>query len=277
VQNTLVFGTAGIPRSALKQDTISGLERIKELGLDAMELEFVRGVHLTPSAALAIAQAKTRLGLRLTCHAPYFINLASVEPAKVKASIKRILDSARISSLCGAESVTFHAGFYMQLPPETVYQTIKQNITQIIEILRKEKIAITLKPELTGKPTQFGSLEELTQLASEINDLGICIDFSHLHARNNGKYNSYAELSQALKKVKQQLGEAGLSNLHIHTSGIEYTAKGERKHLNLKESDMNYRDLIKALKDNNAGGILICESPNLEEDALLLQKEYRKK
>jgi Endonuclease IV (EC 3.1.21.-) len=38
------FLIAGVPISSKKSDTISGLERIKELNLDGMELEFVRGV-----------------------------------------------------------------------------------------------------------------------------------------------------------------------------------------------------------------------------------------
>jgi deoxyribonuclease-4 len=62
--------------------------------------------------------------------------------------------------------------------------------------------------------------------------------------------------------------------MHIHVSGIAYGGKGEIKHLNLKESDFQYTELLKALKDYDVKGIVICESPNLEEDALLLQATY---
>ena len=50
--------------------------------------------------------------------------------------------------------------------------------------------------------------------------------------------------------------------------------KGEKNHLNLKESDLNYIDLLKALRDYDVKGLVICESPNLEEDAVLLQQTY---
>lgn len=277
MQRKLVFGTAGVPRSAPQPDTLSGLKHVKELGLGAMELEFVRGVNLNAGIASEVHRLKEELGLRLTCHAPYFINLASLEHDKITASIKRILDSARISALCGAESVTFHAGFYMKMAPDEAYQIIRQSLTQINTTLKKEKVKIALKPELTGKPRQFGSLKELLQLAEEIDGLELCIDFAHLHARTNGQYNSYPEFIQVLRTVEQRLGKQALQDLHIHVAGIKYTEKGEREHLNLAESDFNYRDLLRALKDYRVGGILISESPNLEGDALLMQKEYNKK
>jgi len=37
---------------------------------------------------------------------------------------------------------------------------------------------------------------------------------------------------------------------------------------------MNYKELLKALYDYKVAGLLICESPNLEEDALLLKETY---
>ncbi|GAH53231.1 unnamed protein product [marine sediment metagenome] len=37
---------------------------------------------------------------------------------------------------------------------------------------------------------------------------------------------------------------------------------------------MQYAELLKALKDYEAKGIVICESPNLEEDAVLMQTTY---
>ena len=60
----------------------------------------------------------------------------------------------------------------------------------------------------------------------------------------------------------------------MHISGIEYGSNGEKNHLILKESDFNYPDLLVALKEFNVRGLVICESPNLEEDALLLSKTY---
>ena len=63
--------------------------------------------------------------------------------------------------------------------------------------------------------------------------------------------------------------------MHIHLSGIAYREKGEKNHLVLKDSDLNYADLLRAWKAFNLKGVVICESPNIEKDALLLQKTYK--
>ena len=40
------------------------------------------------------------------------------------------------------------------------------------------------------------------------------------------------------------------------------------------ESDFNWKDLLKALKDQQCKGYMICNSPNLEEDAKMLKDYY---
>ena len=71
-----------------------------------------------------------------------------------------------------------------------------------------------------------------------------------------------------------ELLPVSLDDMHIHVAGIEYGQKGERRHLNLEDSDFNYKELLQALKEFDVKGLVICESPNLEEDALLLQNHY---
>ena len=102
-----------------------------------------------------------------------------------------------------------------------------------------------------------------------------CIDFAHFHARTNGKYNTYPEFASILESVEKTLGRDGLRNIHAHAAGIAYGEKGEKHHLNLRESDLKYKELMKALADFNVKGVLISESPNIEGDALLMQKEYK--
>jgi deoxyribonuclease-4 len=70
------------------------------------------------------------------------------------------------------------------------------------------------------------------------------------------------------------LGSVALENFHAHIAGIEYGAKGEKKHLNLDESDFNYKDLLKAFKSFDIKGAIVCESPNIELDAKLMKDWY---
>ena len=198
----------------------------------------------------------------------------SAEKEKCDASCQRILNSARILNLCGGYSVAFHSGFYMGQEPKKVYETIKSNLKLIIKTLHNEGNNIWIRPETTGKEAQFGNVDEILQLSQEFGNVMPCVDFAHFHARTNGKYNSYDEFASILEKIEETLGKKGLENMHIHITGIAYGPKGEKNHLNLKESDLKYQELLKVLKDFGVKGVVICESPNIEADALLLKKTY---
>ena len=271
----LRFGTAGTPISASKRDTRSGVKRVREIGLDCMEVEFVRGVKMGVETAGKVGQAAIEMDVALSVHAPYYINLNSRETEKVDASRKRILDSARIGNIFGARGVVFHPAFYHGDSSDTVYGIVKTHLLEMAALLEDEGIDVLLRPETTGKASQFGTLTELLEMSAELEGVMPCLDFSHMHARE-GAMNSYEEFCQILNMVEDYLGREGLDNMHIHVSGIEYGPKGEKKHLVLEESDMNYHGLVRAWKEYDIKGIVICESPNLEGDALLLQKVYRK-
>jgi len=270
----LLFGPAGVPLSAKARSTEAGIERVAELGLGCMELEFVQGVKMGKETALAVGETAKRLGIALSAHGPYFINLNAAEPDKVRASQERILQTARIAALCGARSIVFHAAFYLNDPPERVYEQVKSQLQWITKQLRAEGNKVWVRPEVTGKGTQFGTLEEVLRLSAEIEGVAPCIDFAHWHART-GEYNSYDGFVSILKQVEEVLGRQALEDMHIHVSGIAYTRSGESRHLNLQNSDFNYKEFIKALCDFRVKGLVISESPNLEEDALLLQETYR--
>ena len=271
----LLFGTAGTPQSAKPRDTISGLWRLRELGLDAMEIEYVRGTFPGEKKAVAIAAAAKENNLRLTAHGPYFINLNAVEPDKVDASRERIIKTARIGSLSGAESITFHAGFYLGQDAKEVYKKIQYELASIVKTVRQMNISVDIRPELTGKYSQFGTLDEIIRLSNDIDGILPCIDWSHQHAKT-GAFNTAREFQSIIDTIRTNLGEHTLKKMHMHISGIEYGEKGERKHLNLEESDFNYKELLHVLKDNDVCGFIVCESPSLEDDALVLKEYYEK-
>lgn len=271
--NRLLFGTAGTPHSATKRSTVSGVQRIRALGLDCMEVEFVRGVRMGEGTAQLVRETATKEGVHLSVHAPYYINLNSAEKSKVKASVERIIHSAKIGSICGARSIVFHPGFYMENTKSAVYNRVRERLKEIQSTLKSDGVNVVLRPETTGKRTQFGSLLELLTMSLEVEGVLPCIDFSHLHARE-GRINSAEEFREVFVEIENTLGRVVLDDMHIHLSGIEYTRKGERNHLDLDDSDLQYQELLDVWNDFNLKGLVICESPNLEGDALLLQKTY---
>lgn len=269
----LLFGTAGAPRNPSNLSTVDGIKRIAELGLDCLEIEFVQGVKMRKETQQQVAAVAANRNIKLSVHAPYYINLNAHEQEKIQASQVRLIQSARAASLCGARDVTFHAAYYMGNSSEKTYDIVKQHLLEVATQLTEENISIMLRPEVMGKQSQFGTLDEVLNLSSEIDGVAPCIDFAHWHART-GKYNSYEEFGGVLAKIEKRLGKIALENMHIHVAGIAYGNKGELNHLNLLDSDFKYEELLRALNDFHAGGLLICESPNLEDDARLLQRTY---
>jgi deoxyribonuclease-4 len=270
----LLFGTAGVPNSTVKKNNpVEGVKRIHELALDCMQLEFAHGVRMKEEVSSALRKVSYELGVPLTSHGPYYINLNAREQDKIDSSVERIIQTAKISDLCGAESMTFHAAFYMKDSPYDVFDLVEKSLNVIEERLSRLDIEIELRPELTGKTSQFGSLEELISLSKSVTSCKPCMDFSHLYART-GSVNDYKGFCETLETLKNELGANALKEMHIHISGISSNSKGDLKHLNLEKSKFNWKDLMKALKDMDCRGYVVCNSRYLEVDAAMLKQYY---
>lgn len=268
----LNFLTAGMPLRTGKGSYPKAFDILKDMELDGMELEFVHGVRMSEESRGFVKECSNNF--IITAHGPFYINLNSKEEDKVEASVQRIIDTAAVASQAGAFSITYHAAFYMGKDKETVYNQVKMQTKRICDVLERENIKVWVRPETTGKATQWGDIDEIINLSKEFEQVLPCIDFSHLHARSAGEYNTYDEFSYVLEKIGKELGQYALDNFHGHLAGIEYTAKGERQHLELEQSDMNYKDLLKVMKEFGVKGALVCESPNIEDDCKLIKNYY---
>lgn len=271
--NDLKFLTAGIPLAAEGKGYTRGFDIIKNMGLDGLEAEFVHGVRISEDN-ISVCQNAVKNGLTLTCHAPFYVNLNAKEPEKVDASVGRILETARVAKSMNAFSITYHAAFYMGNDKDVVFDRVAKQTEIITKTLAEEGNKVWIRPETTGKGTQWGDVEEIVKLSKMFDTVLPCVDFAHLHARSGGEYNTYDEFCKVFEYIGNELGDAALKNFHAHLAGIEYSAKGEKRHLILEESDMNYKDLLKAFKEFDVKGVIVCESPNIETDAKILKDYY---
>jgi len=271
----LNFVTAGFPTTT-KGNVFDALNEVVKHELDGMELEFVQGTWLKENNALEVKKFAERNGLILTSHGSYFINLTSEEKQKVFMSRKRIIEAAEITALAGGYSTTFHAAYYQKMTKEATYNNVKEEMKKILDELKEKSVEIWVRPELTGKATQFGDLDELIKLSNDLENVLPCLDFSHLHARYNGLFNTKQEWQKVFEKLENGLGRRVLDNMHIHLSGINYTEKGERNHLFLEESDLRWRELLDVFKEYKIKGVVVSESPNIEKDAKLMRNYFHK-
>ena len=236
-----------------------GFILIKDYKMDAVEVEFTYNVWMKKSEAEKIKELNKKLKLDLSIHASYFINLNSAEKPKVHASKNRILKSCEMGHYLGAKYIVFHAGFYQKDSKEQTYQDIKKEILDLKKTIKKKKWKVILAPETTGKESQFGDLDELIKLKKETK-CHLCVDFAHLKARYNGKI----DYDEVMKKIKP------LGHIHAHFSGIEWTAKGERKHLITEKKDI--KELLSYLVKYKIDCTIINESPDPLGDSVKTKK-----
>jgi len=273
---SFVFGTVGSPTSTPKKPggSVGAILRSAELGLYGLELGWVRSVRVTDQTCADIKATGQNAGVAISVHAPYFINL-NADDEEWPKSRRRLMDAAHYGNLAGATDIIFHPGSYFGLPPRDVLPNAIGRLAGCVEELRALGNSAILRPETMGKSAMLGSLEDTLEMSQAIEGVQPCLDFAHLHARaGDGSVNSYEEWVRMLEKYGQALGQTGLSNLHIHISGIEYGEKGEKEHLALKESDLDLEALMRALIDLGCRGRMLCESPVLEEDAILCRQVW---
>lgn len=236
-----------------------GLEKCKELGLNALEWEFTHGVRIKNEQAKKIGELAKKLGLAMSVHGPYYINLASKEKQKIGASKTRILQSCERGHNLNADYIVFHAGFYQKRDAEEIFQIIKEGIIDIQKTIEEKKWDVILAPETTGKASQFGDIDELLRLRKETK-CHLTVDWAHIKARNNGVID-YDEVCEKLK---------GIGHIHSHFSGIEWTPKGERRHLITPEKEI--KELLSYIKKYKLDVTIINESPDPYGDCVKMKK-----
>lgn len=271
------FGTVGSPKGTPRKPggSVGAVLYIAELGMNALELGWVRSVRVSEKTCAAIQAAAQEQDVAISVHAPYYINLNASDEEWPK-SRKRLMDAAHFGNLAGATDIIFHPGSYFGAEPEAVLPLVIERLRGCVDELRTAGNMVTLRPETMGKSAMLGSLEDTLEMSSQIEGVEPCIDFAHLHARTgDGTMNTYDEWMNVLDAYERVLGGESLQRLHIHLSGIEYTAKGEKEHLPIRESDLAIDAILQALYDKGCAGRIVCESPILEEDALFIQSRWR--
>ncbi|MEI6850080.1 MAG: TIM barrel protein [archaeon] len=254
------FGPAGLGpvKSALQV-----LEQYAKLGLKACEIAFTYSVYIKPEDAKIIGAKAKELGIDLSIHAQYFVNLASTEKAKQEATKKRILDCCKIGELLGVKVVVFHPGYYInkgktEKDKQDTYNLIKKGIEEIMKVVKANGWKIQIAPETMGKVNVFGSIEEISSLVKETG-CAFCIDFAHILARD--KKIDYAKVISLFPGKEW----------HVHFSGIVYGELGEKHHIPTPTA--GWKELLKHLpKDKEIR--IINESPEMVEDAVKGLKLY---
>jgi deoxyribonuclease-4 len=173
----------------------------------------------------------------------------------------------------GGGKAVFHPGFYGKYNSREAFEEMKGEMLFLVEQAKKEKLNVILAPEVTGKVSQWGSLEELLEMRKQVKGLSLTIDVSHVHARGNGRLDSKKGFEQMFELI-ESFDKRIFGDLHVHFQGVRYSAKGELSHLELSSDSPPFKPFAELLVAYKCSGTIISESPVLEADALRMKKTY---
>ncbi|MEM2932871.1 MAG: TIM barrel protein [Candidatus Pacearchaeota archaeon] len=214
----IFVGPAGNASMAREPGTEGSLKWLAENGLNAQEIEFVRSIYLKPERAEAIGKLAKQLGIRLSVHAPYFINLASESKAVVEASKRMLFDSADRAERLGADAIAVHIAYYAKQREKTA-EIVKAELLEVLERIKKAGIKnVKLGIETMAKPNQFPTLDECIAFCQDIKHKQVVpyIDWAHIFCYKASI--DYAEIFEKLKPLK-------LEHINSHFSNMKYDAK----------------------------------------------------
>ncbi len=259
------------------KSTLDAPKFVHDIGLDAYEYEAGNGIASSPAMLAAIGERAREYGVKMSFHTPYFISLSGVEEEKRLKSIKYIEDSLNAAYLLGAKTIVVHTGSAAKITRDEAMRLAADTLVKTLSAVDTKGIKIGL--ETMGKINQLGTLDEVIELCRIDPAFVPVVDFGHLNAREcGGVFITADDYMRVFDKIDRKLGAEIACNLHCHFSKIEWTDKGEKKHLTFSDTvyGPDFEPLIEAIVKNGLSPTIISESAGTQSDDALAMKKYYK-
>ena len=276
------FGPAGVPPTfRLMKATLLDVPRLlREEGLDAFEYEAVhwgKKPQMRKEEAEKLGYEARQNDVWLSLHGSYFINFCGKNTI-VEDSKQRLTACATAAEWIGAHVVVFHPGVYGRMPHERALKMCVEALREVVD--RVESLGIRnvkIGPETMGRIYQLGSLEEVLTLCETVERTQLVIDWSHLHARDFGRFRKVDDFRKVVERIENRLGTEAIKMMHCHFTKIEFTDKGERRHRTLEEPRYgpDFQLLAKVIVEFDMKPTIISESPILDLDAIKMRDMLR--
>ncbi len=270
--NSIAFSEAGHSKSE------ESAVWVKEKGLSCFEYSFGRGVNLSNERAESIGKAFRENKVEISVHAPYYINLANPEEENAIKSYNYILQSAEKVKIMGGKRIVFHPASQGKMKREQAVTLTIERLKRLRDIVYEKGLDdLIYCPETMGKLGQIGTIEEVVEFCKIDKIYTPAVDFGHINAREFGSLKTEKDYMERLEFMIDSLGYDRMKHFHIHFSKIEYSAKGEVRHLTFEDNHYgpDFAPLAVVLKKLNLEPFIICESAGTQDiDALKMQNIY---
>ncbi|MEM2108300.1 MAG: TIM barrel protein [Candidatus Bathyarchaeia archaeon] len=276
------FGPAGIPPlfKILGAELTDVPRLLREEELNAFEYQAVRwgqAPQLKREDAEALGVEARKNDVLLSVHGSYYVNLCGKKEV-MEASKRRLIACATAAQWMGAYILVFHLGFYGYMEKSYAFRTCVEALKDVVATLSGIGIKeVKLGPETMGRTFQVGTLDEILAICEEVEQTQPVIDWSHLHARHQGRFRKADDFRAVIEEVEKRLGAKAARNLHCHFSRIEYSDKGERRHhvLDEKRYGPEFEMLAEVIAEFKMRPVIICETPLLDVDAMTMRAIFQ--
>ena len=280
MEQRALFGPAGNSDSFTKayKGSVHAPKWLKELGLDCYEYQCGRGVNMGEDTARAIGEAAREQGIRMSLHAPYYINLSGDSDERMEKNCEYIVKSARACHWLGGDRIVVHCGGLSGMERQVALEHTLLNLREALKALENEGLDhVRMCIETMGKVNVLGDQEEVCTICQMDERLLPCIDFGHLNARTMGGMCREEDFAALLDLLENRLGQERAKHFHAHFSKIQYGKGGEIKHLTFADTEYGpeFAPLARLLARRELSPRIICESAGTQaEDAVLMKKMY---
>lgn len=266
----MIFGVAGVPTN-YKGKFKDLFDWLRNMGLNAYEIQCVYGFKISDVNKEIIKKEKQN-NMNFSIHAPYYINLGSLNAPVVERSKENMKQGIELAKSVGVNRIIFHPGGGHNNTEEGRKIALKQLIDAINEFTSEIDMAdVRLYPEIGGKTANLGSLDEIIEICKNCKFCYPCIDIAHLHAREIGSIIDKQALRIRLQRLKDELPEK-FKYVHFHAYTINYNDKGEIKHLmhgeNMPDGSVgrpNLDDFVALLHEMGIEPWVISEASDTQE------------
>ncbi|HEY3541388.1 MAG TPA: TIM barrel protein [Gaiellaceae bacterium] len=253
------YGPSGLPIGSFDEAAAA----LAGDGYRACEIGFAGGFWLDYETAPQLAAALRAHDIVLSVHAPLAAFMGHVaREKKFKMALGMLDHTAGLAKAAGAEVIVFHPGFLLGRERERAIADVVDQLGDLRERLEQKDRLVPFGIEVMGRVRELGTLDDVLEIASQVDFVRPVLDFAHMHATSDGAYTEVEMFATALEAADDAMHDG--ERFHIHFSDIAYANRNETKHLPYGEGTLRADGLREALARFERAATVISEAPDEE-------------
>lgn len=260
----LRYGVAGLkdPR-----DLAGSMKLLVDEGYAACEVQFVKEFMLKEAECKKLGEMARDNGITLSVHAPYFAQLTTKEPDRLKLHLGGLHHACKLASAMRATVVVCHPGSHHSAPAEELHERVSAALDDLGP--RVADLGVKLGLETCGKKSQFGSLGDLAMLVKRHPFTTVVIDYAHIHALSNGSLNRPEAFDALFAFITEQFAFEHLWPLHTHFSDNEFGPAGEIRHVPYGKGTLRISNVVSGASKFDLALTVISEEKDPESHRMI--------